>query len=232
MRWTSAVFPSWPLASARLPRARREPREPWRFAVVGGGRSRVGCCVTPPPGLICWPPVGPRYAVRHVIDERQAHAGERRASEAVYGVIWEEAAARLNATVAQRPGGFLEIRRNGAAHPCVAAVGASGRRRHHPCRPRSHLRARARSPTPASRSPSTSHAVSIGSSLRRRSWPGTARWWSSRRQAPAAVAARPRACARGRSCVRAALLASRHDRELVVERRAEGARVPVPVPRR
>src|SRR4051812_31919441 len=58
--------------------------------------------------------VGPRYAVRHVIDERQAHAGERRASEAGYEAIWEEAAARLNATVAQRPGGFLEIQRNGA----------------------------------------------------------------------------------------------------------------------
>jgi cyanophycin synthetase len=165
--------------------------------------------------------VGPRYAVRHVIDERQAHAGERRASEAVYGAIWEEAASRLNATISQRPGGFLEIRRNGAhtrvwrqwvplddavtiraaldrtyVHAALADAGIP--------QPE-HVTCGVDRLEPAQAFLGRHGAVVVKPAA------GT----GGGRGTTASVRTQPQ-------LVRAALLASRHDRELVVERRAAG----------
>lgn len=166
--------------------------------------------------------VGPRYAVRHVIDERHAHAGERRASEAVYGAIWEEAAARLNATVARRPGGFLEIQRNGARtrvwrqwvplDDAVTIRAALDRTYVHAAL------ADAGIPQP--------EYVTCGVDRLE-----PARAFLGRHGAVVVKPAAGTGGGRGTTAsvrtspqlVRAALLASRHDRELVVERRAAGA---------
>lgn len=166
--------------------------------------------------------VGPRYAVRHVIDERQAHAGERRASGAVYGAIWEEAAERLNATVFQRPGGFLEIQRGGAStrvwrqwvplDDAVTIRAALDRTYVHAAladagipQPE-HIACGVDRLEPAQAFLAQHGAVVVKPAA------GT----GGGRGTTASVRTPPQ-------LVRAALLASRHDRELVVERRADGA---------
>jgi D-alanine-D-alanine ligase-like ATP-grasp enzyme len=57
---------------------------------------------------------GPAYAIRHVVDERRSHAAEQRTGDAVYERMWRGAAAEVGASVETRPGGFLEIQRDGA----------------------------------------------------------------------------------------------------------------------
>jgi D-alanine-D-alanine ligase-like ATP-grasp enzyme len=54
---------------------------------------------------------GPRYVVRHLSDERRARAGETAASDGVYAELWAQAAAECGAELTPLPGGIIELRR-------------------------------------------------------------------------------------------------------------------------
>jgi D-alanine-D-alanine ligase-like ATP-grasp enzyme len=61
---------------------------------------------------------GPRYALNHLRDERRVHSVEAATNDAVYAAIWSDAASELDASMAKLPAGILEIRR-GDAHTRV-----------------------------------------------------------------------------------------------------------------
>jgi cyanophycin synthetase len=54
---------------------------------------------------------GPRYAISHVRDERRARRAETAASDGVYAELWAQAAERCGAQMTPLGGGMLELRR-------------------------------------------------------------------------------------------------------------------------
>ena len=53
---------------------------------------------------------GPRTTLNHARERRRARLGETAASDRVYATLWSDAASELGASVRELPGGLLEIR--------------------------------------------------------------------------------------------------------------------------